>query len=286
MVRCGESARCAVFGATEILACAAGIFASRAGASTQRKTSSVDQQTRHALKEDKFVSTTSHGLEWATENRQPLILWTSIIVGIILVAVLSIVIYNSRSDAASAAFGAAMQTYQTPIAQEGQPVPPGTKTFKSAAERAKAANAQFLTVADKYGMMSDGKTARYFAGLTYMESGQTQQAEETLKKVAGGWDGNLGALAKFALAELYRSTNRDQQAIDTYNDLAAHPTSTVPYGIAKLALADLYTAENKPDQAKKVYAELKDKDPKDPAGQIAAQRLAVSNPGPKVNLPQ
>jgi len=246
----------------------------------------VDQQTRHALKEDKFVSTTTHGLEWATENRKPVILWGSVIIGIILVLVLSAVIYNSRSDAASAAFGAAMQTYQTPLAQPGVPTPPGAKTFSSTGERAKAANAQFQAVADKYGMMPDGKTARYFAGLTYMESGQTQQAEDTLKKVTGSWNGNLAALAKFALAELYRGTNRDAQAIELYNQLAAKPTSTVPYGIAKLALADLYIAENKPDEAKKVYAELKDKDPKDPSGQIAAQRLAAGGSGPKVNLPQ
>jgi tetratricopeptide (TPR) repeat protein len=246
----------------------------------------VDQQTRHALKEDKFVSTTSHGLEWASEHRQNVILWSSVVIGIILVVVLSAVIYNSRSDAASAAFGAAMQTYQTPLAQPGDQAPPGTKRFNSAAERAKAANSQFLAVANKYGMMPDGKTSRYFAGLTYLESGQTQQAEDTLKKVADSWDGNLAALAKFALAELYRGTNRDPQAIELYNQLAAKPTSTVPYGIAKLALADLYTAEGKPDQAKKVYAELKDKDPKDPAGQIAAQRLNPAPAGPRMNLPQ
>jgi TolA-binding protein len=246
----------------------------------------VDQQTRHALKEDKFVSTTSHGLEWASEHRKNVILWSSVTIAIILVVVLSAVIYNSRSDAASAAFGSAMQTYQTPLAQPGEPVPPGAKRFNSAADRAKAANSQFAAVADKYGMMPDGKTARYFAGLTYMESGQTQQAEDTLKKVAGGWNGNLAALAKFALAELYRGTNRDQQAIELYNQLAAKPTSTVPYGIAKLALADLYNSEGKPDEAKKVYAELKDKDPKDPAAQIAAQRLNPAPAGPRMNLPQ
>jgi tetratricopeptide (TPR) repeat protein len=246
----------------------------------------VDQQTRHALKQDKFVDTTSHGLEWASENRKPLILFTSIVVAIVLVMVLGAVIYNSRSNAASAAFGVAMQTYQTPLAQPGEPVPPGAKTFSSAAERAKAANAQFLAVADKYGMMRDGKTARYFAGLTYMESGQNQKAEEELKKVADGWNSNLAALAKFALAELYRGTNRDQQAIELYNQLAAKPTTTVPYGIAKLALADLYNAEGKQEEAKKVYAELKDKDPKDPAGMIAAQRLNTGGAAPRMNLPQ
>ena len=246
----------------------------------------MDQQTRHALKQDKFVDTTSHGLEWASENRKPVILWTSVIVGIILVVVLWAVIYNSRSDAASAAFGAAMQTYQTPLAQAGEPVPPGTKTFSSAAERAKAANAQFLAVADKYSMLPDGRTARYFAGLTYMESGQTQQAEDTLKKVADSWNSNVASLAKFALAELYRGSNRDQQAIDLYNQLAAKPTSTISYGMAKLALADLYNAEGKPAEAKKVYADLKDKDPKDPAGIIAEQRLNTGGSAPRMNLPQ
>lgn len=246
----------------------------------------MDQQTRHALKEDKFVSTTSHGLEWASENRQPLILWASIAIAVVIAIVLGAVIYNSRSDAASAAFGAAMQTYQAPLAQPGEQVPPGIKTFASRAERAKAANAQFLAVADKYGMMPDGRTARYFAGLTYMEAGQTQQAEDTLKKVADSSNSNLAALAKFALAALYRGTNRDQQAVELYNQLAAKPTATVSYGMAKLTLADLYVAEGKPDEAKKVYAELKDKDPKDPAGQIAAQRLNAGNAGPRLNLPQ
>ena len=246
----------------------------------------MDQQTRHALKEDKFVDTTTHGIDWASENRKPVLVATAVIVALILVAVLGVVIYNSRSDAAAAAFGAAMDTYQSGLAQPGEPTPPGTKTFPTAAARAKAANAQFLAVADKYGMLADGRTARYFAGLTYMESGQTQAAEDTLTRVARGWNVNLAALAKFALAELYRDTNRDAQAIELYDQLAAKPTSTVPYGIAKLTLADLYLSQGKKDEAKKIYAEVKDKDAKGPAGQIAAQKLSPAGAAPQVNLQQ
>jgi tetratricopeptide (TPR) repeat protein len=264
-----------------------GLAAPEPAPANKGKHTSVDQQTRHALKEDKFVSTTTHGLDWAAENRKPLIVASAAIVGVILVIVLGAVIYNSRSDAASAAFGTAMETYQSTLSQPGQPVAPGAKTYASAAERAKAANGQFVAVADKYGMMPDGRTARYFAGLTYMESGQPKQAEDTLKKVADGWNSNLASLAKFALAELYRSTSRDAQAIDLYNQLAAKPTATVSYGIAKLALADLYVAEGKNDEAKKVYAELKDKDANGPAGQIAAQKLNPSPASaPQVNLAQ
>ena len=68
----------------------------------------------------------------------------------------------------------------------------------------------------------------------------------------------LAALAKFALAQLYRDTGRDPQAIDLYNKLSAKPTATVPDGLAQLQLADLYQSEGKADAAKKIYASLKD----------------------------
>jgi tetratricopeptide (TPR) repeat protein len=247
----------------------------------------VDQQTKAALKQDKFVTTTSHGLEWASENRRSVIVTTTILLAVIVIAVLGGVLYNNRSNAASVAFGDAMQTYQTPLAQPGQPVPAGVKTFPSIAERAKAANAQFSDIASRYGMTPNGNTARYFAGLTYIEEGNNQAAEDTLKKVGGGWNRNLAALAKFALAQLYHDTGRDPDAIDLYNQLAAKSAksaTTVPAGLAKLQLAALYKDEGKADQAKKIYADLKQDDPKGAAGLAAADKL---NPAPaQMKLPQ
>jgi tetratricopeptide (TPR) repeat protein len=240
----------------------------------------VDQQTRQALKHDQFVDTTKHGLEWATDNRRSVIVTSAILLGVVIVAVLSAVLYKSRADAASVAFGAAMQAYQTPLASPGQPVPPGVKTYASVAERAKAANELFMGVADKYGMTPDGKVSRYFGGLTYMEEGQNAPAESTLKQVASGWNGDLAALAKLSLAQLYRQTGRDPQAIDLYNELTAKPTNTVPPGLAQLQLAELYETQNKPDMAKKIYAQLKDKDAKGPAGMLAAQKLNPTPAGP------
>jgi tetratricopeptide (TPR) repeat protein len=243
----------------------------------------VDQQTKAALKNDKFVTTTTHGLEWASENRRSVITTTALLLGVIVVIVLGAVVYNNRSEAASVAFGEAMQAYQTPLAQPGQAVPPGIKTFPSTAERAKAANALFVAAANKYGMTPDGRNARYFAGLTYIESGQNQIAEDTLKKVAGGWDSDLAGLAKISLANLYRNTGRDPQAIDLYNQLIAKPTTTVPAGLAKLQLAELYQVEGKTADARNIYAKLKDTDPKGAAGMLAAEKL---NPTPAAHPPQ
>ena len=76
----------------------------------------MDQQTRKALKHDQFVDTTTHGLEWAKENRRSVIATSIIVAAAILIAVVGVLVYNSRASQASVAFGAAMQAYQTPLA--------------------------------------------------------------------------------------------------------------------------------------------------------------------------
>lgn len=236
----------------------------------------MDQRTSVELKRNDELTGNYGDVPLAGLNRRSALVSAAVLLAVILLAVLAVVIYQQRSEKASEAFGAAMQTYQTPLAAPGQQVPAGVKTFPSTTERAKAAAAEFMQVANQYSMTPDGKNARYFAGLTYIEAGQNAAAEDTLKKVAGGWNHDLGDLAKLALAQMYRQTAREPQAIDLYNQIAAKPSTAVPAGVAKLQLADLYMGENKPEEARKIYAELKDKDGKSAAGVIAAQKL---NPG-------
>jgi tetratricopeptide (TPR) repeat protein len=233
----------------------------------------VDHETKVALKNDTFVTTTTHGLAWAGENRRSVIVTSALLLVAILVVVGGFVLYNSRSQAASVAFGNAMAAYQAPLALPGQPIPVGMKTYNSIPERAKAANALFLSTANQYGMTPAGRNALYFAGLTYMEAGENASAESTLKKVGSDWNSDIAALGKLALAQLYRQTGRSPQAIEIYNQLTAKPATTVPAGLAQLQLAELYEAQNQPDAAKKIYAQLKDKDAKGPAGVLAAQKL-------------
>ena len=237
----------------------------------------VDQQTKEVLKHDKFVDTTAHGIEWASEHRSSVIKTAAIVAAILVVVIGSAIFYNYRSGQASIAFGAAMADYQTPLASPGEQVPPGTKTYSSVAERAKSANALFTAAADQYGMTPAGRLAHYFAGITAIERGENASAEATLKDVAGSWNRNIANLANDALAQLYRQTGRDAQAIAIYNEMIAKPSDTVPAGLTQLHLAELYKAENKPEEAKKIYAKLKDTDAKGPAGALAAQEL---NPAP------
>jgi tetratricopeptide (TPR) repeat protein len=242
----------------------------------------VDNATKRELnqlkKQDKFHELTGESIEWAGAHRQKTIAAAVAAVVVVLLLVGGYTLYQHRSDAASTALGQAMQTYQTPLPNAEQPVPPGMKTFPTASARAAAANTQFAQVASQYGMTKAGKVAEYFAGLTYAEQGQNGPAEEALKKTADSFDGGLSALGKMALAQLYQQTNRNSQAIDLYNELIKSNTSTVPAAEAQLQLAALYESEGKTADARKIYSDLKDKD-KDSKGkpgaasQIASEKL-------------
>lgn len=239
----------------------------------------MDNQTRHKLKQDHFVAATTHGLHWAGENRRSVITTVVILLAVIVLLVGGAATYNYRSDAAANAFGSAMQVYTTAIAAPGEPVPSGTKTFASAAERAKAAHELFAAAASSYSFTPAGHNALYFAGLTDIELGQTASAESELQKLTGSMDRNLAALAKVALASLYHQSGRDAQAIELYKQLIAKPSETETEGMAKLQLATLYESTGRADEAKKIYAELKDKDAKGAAGEVAAQRLNGGDTG-------
>jgi tetratricopeptide (TPR) repeat protein len=231
----------------------------------------LDTQTRRALKQDRFVEATASGIGWVQLHRANAIkvAITTIVVAALIVG--GVLVYNSRSSHAEQAFGQAMDIYNTPLLQPGQPPIPGEPSYKTAAERAKAANPLFVDVANRYGWLKTGANAEYFAGITYLDMGQTAPAEAALQKAAGSHDSALAALAKMALAGLYRQTGRTGQAVDIYQELIKKPTNTVPASAAKLQLAAVYETTN-PAQAKKLYAEIKDQD-KTAAGQIAAQKL-------------
>ena len=232
----------------------------------------MDTQTRHALKGDKFAQATKTSVTWLSGHRSNVMPWAISATAVLVLGVGLLVFWNIRESAAETALGAALDTYSAPLALPGGPVQKGE--YATSTERSKAANQQFQAVADKYGWLPEGGKARYFTGVTAQELGQTAAAEAELKKVTGSWNRNLANLAKIALASIYHQTNRDQQAIDLYNEIIAKPSDTVTAGTAQLDLADLYAATGKQEQARALWAKLKDSDKDGAAGSIAAQKLS------------
>ena len=232
----------------------------------------MDTQTRHALKGDKFVQATQSGVTWISGHRSSVVRW-AITIGVAVIVVVGVaVIVGLKSATANVVLGSALDVYSAPLLPPG--APPESGVYATAAERSKAANQKFVAMADEYGWLPQGTKAHYFAGITYEEMGQNGPAETELKKAADAWDRNIANLAKVALASLYHQTNRDAQAIDLYNGIAAKPSVTVSAAVAQLDLADLYVATGKRDMARVLWAKVRDSDKDGAAGSIAAQKLS------------
>ena len=236
--------------------------------------------TRHQLKTDEFRATTVETLSWAAENQSTLIT-AAVVVAVILAVVIGGYSYVSyRNQQARGMLGAAIDKYNAPIRPEGQPAAPGELSYGSAAERAKAANAEFTEIANKYSFTESGRIARYFEGITLRNMGNTAAAEKQLSEVASGWDKNMAGLAKLALASLYADSNQTAKAIDTYKDLIDHPSKSVGKWTPQFELAELYTANNQPQDARKLYEQLQKESPTTPIGQAATQKLQALGPAP------
>lgn len=233
----------------------------------------MDTQTRHALKQDKFAQAAASSASWLSDNRSSVVRW-GVSAGVVLVVgVAALIFWNTRTSAADLALGGAIDVYNAPLAQPGEPSMPGIYT--SATARAKEANRQFVAVAHDFSWLPEAAKAHYFAGVTYEDLGQNGPAETELKAATGSSNRNLSNLAKLALAGLYRQTGRDNDAIALYNELAAKPSETVSTSVAQLDLADLYVAEGKQDEARMLWAKIKDADKDGAAGNIASEKLGA-----------
>ncbi len=229
--------------------------------------------TRHQLKQDSFRTSTTETISWAVENRSTVTVAVVAVVVLLAVLVGGWAYINYRDQQASSELAGAIQKYDAPIRPADTPATPDVLSFGSSQERAKAANADFTRIADKYSLTQSGRVARYFAGITLHDMGDNAAAEKNLKEVAGSRYAEIASLAKLVLASIYHDTNRDSQAIEIYQQLADHPTLSVGKSTAQFLLASLYEEGGQPDEARKLYQQMQKENPSSPVAQMASQRL-------------
>ena len=165
--------------------------------------------TRHQLKEDRFATAVQEQAAWAVEHRNKLIVAGGV-VAVLVLAALGAFFYNqSRNDKASVALSGALRIYNAPLRPAGAPQQPGQISFTSAAERAQAAQKEFRKVVQDYPYTRSADFARYWVGVTAMDMGDSKTAEDQLKELTGSRRDDLSALAKLALASVYRSSGKE-----------------------------------------------------------------------------
>jgi predicted negative regulator of RcsB-dependent stress response len=236
----------------------------------------VQGYTRRQLKQDRFAETAKDAAEWTAGHRLA-VAWGIGLALIVIAGYFGFTAWRDRqSEGANAALGAAMRVFSTPLRAPGTPAGDSKDSFATVNERAKAAGKEFKAAADRYDKLPYPKAARiarYMEGVTATQAGDNAQAEKTLKSVADSRDKSVAALAKMALAQLYRDSGRQSDAARIYKDLQEHPADTVSKVQAQLAMAEMYESTD-PQQAQALYQQIQKENADNAAGQIAAARLA------------
>jgi tetratricopeptide (TPR) repeat protein len=236
----------------------------------------VRAETRHQLKEDRFSKATFHAAEqtvhWTVEHQSKLIIAGIVVVIAALVGFGGWYYMDSQDEKASLELGSAGRVLEQPIRPEGVPAQPGYPSFGSVQERATESRKQFEAIVSKYPHTRTADMARYFIGLTSSQLGDNAAAEKNLQEVAGSSNKDVASLARLALASVYRSENKDAQAVDTYKQLIDKPTISVNKVTAQLELANFYEGRQKTDEAKRIYDQIQKENPATEAATLAQQR--------------
>jgi tetratricopeptide (TPR) repeat protein len=234
-------------------------------------------ETRHQLKQDKFSRTTIQVAEktvhWTVDHKNKLIVAIVVIVALAAAALGTWYYLERQDEKASADFGKATLVLDTPVRPAGMPPQPEYPSYASSKERATDARKQFQAVIDKYPHTRAADFSHYFLGVTAASVGDNATAERELRTVAGYHNEDLSALAKLALAGIYRNTNRTKDAIDLYKQLIDKPTRTVGKTAAEMELAQTYEATGLTADAKKQYEQIQKDAPQSQAAQLASAKL-------------
>ncbi len=136
-------------------------------------------------------------------------------------------------------------------------------SFRSALENPGGGFDGFLALADKYSSTEAGNSANYYAGVSYLQLGEFDNAIKFL----GDFDpaGDLLPIMKFgALGDCYSEKKEYDKAISNYEKAVAAGDNELltAYYLKKLGMLNEYN--NNPEAAKKAYERIKKDYPTSP----------------------
>jgi len=248
------------------------------------------------LKHDRFRDTTmllaDRLADRIGENRQQ-ILYGLIGLVIVAIGIYAIVRWRGRhADEAAAAMGRAIAINDADV---GPNPPPGSRDpfFTSPQERSEKAIQEFEKVAAKYGDPYRTE-ARYFIAMNELVTDRLKAESDLQNLTTAG--GDVGVLAKYALAQAKESDGSLDQAAAQYSQIASMNSPLVTTDGANLRLAIVYNKQGKKKEAGDILFNMisaargaKDKDgkaiPESAAARAAAQELLKIDPARHAQLP-
>jgi hypothetical protein len=228
--------------------------------------------SRKELKQDKIKETIEHGAEAVISHGQ--------LAGILIAVALAVGVgyfawrfyIDRQTGQASSAFEIAMKAYGGRIGVTPPGADPSEPFYPDEKGRAQDAFNKFMGVANSYPSTNPGKLARYYAALCLEDLDRQNQALEELKKLSGGKDKELSAMAQFQTAIIDERTGKADDAVKLLRALAEIPSTMVPRSMVLLELAGVLRSSN-PKEATTIYQQIKKEFPDTPLAEQADRGL-------------
>lgn len=219
----------------------------------------MDKQERELLKHDRFSEEVFHGVDYAREHRRQVLTWVGS--GILLIA-LGFAGWYYRGTQQTERQAALREGLKIEEAQVGMAQSPNPYflTFATQEEKDRKAQEVFNNIASKYSGTDEGAVAEYYLGVNSATSGKLGDAETHLKKAIDAGSKEYASQAKLALATVYNTQGKTDDAEKLLRDLVASPTAMVSKEQATINLARVI-AKKKPDEARKLLEPLRTERP-------------------------
>ncbi|MBM3724616.1 MAG: tetratricopeptide repeat protein [Acidobacteria bacterium] len=218
---------------------------------------------RKNLKHDKFVEEVGHSVEYIADHKSEVTKYGTIGAAVLVVAVGGWWFMSSQREARRADLVSAIKPLDAQVSATGS----APLAYPTQAEKDKAVLAGLEEVAKKHAGSEEGTMANYLLATQAVSAGRNDEAERRFKAVVSDGHDSTVSLAKFALAQLYASQGKTDQAAATYKELAASPSVFVSKEQATYALAKML-ARTQPQESRKLVDELL-KSPRPPVTRVA-----------------
>lgn len=116
----------------------------------------------------------------------------------------------------------------------------------------------FLDIIDDYGMTKSANLARYYAGISYLRTGQYEDAIDQLESFSTD-DLVLGPVAEGAKGDAYLELGQKDKALKQYQKAASMTTNEFTTPIYLLKAGNLLESEGDLNKALALYKEIKEK---------------------------
>lgn len=220
----------------------------------------MKKELKRQIKQDDLVTGAERAWAWLSAHREAARATALVVAAVAVLGAGLGTVQGRRTREAQRALDEALELFHGPLKAQ---LPPAGASAASGAlataeEKYSKAAASFDGVERRFPSQPAGLTAAYYAALCRVELGQTAEAEKALIALAARRDeGRLEpALARLALADLYRRAGQVDKAADAYRQAAEDTGLPLPRDHALIGLAALLEENGRLGEARAAYRRL------------------------------